>query len=141
MKTSFSVKITGNITVSFEPSNENGTAATDVDGGEEDNVLFEAVLAPYMKSLMNDTVKKNVCDKRITVEEEEEEEEDDLSSPIPKRRIPVDADDSVEDEEAYVEEDDDEEEDEAGDLPNVQVEYQYDNSLSQKMTMMNLRHK
>jgi hypothetical protein len=26
-------------------------------------------------------------------------------------------------------------------LPNVQVEYQYDNSLSQKMTMMNLRHK
>jgi hypothetical protein len=141
MKTSFSVKVTGSFTVSIEPpSNEDGGG----DGGDANDggsILVDVLL----KSLVNDAVKKYVCDKRITVEEEEEEEEDDddLYSPIPKRRIPVDADDSVEDEEASVEEDDDEDQDEAGDLPNVRIEYDYadENNLSQKMYQMNLRRK
>jgi hypothetical protein len=143
MKTSFSVKVTGSITVSIEPpSNEDGGG----DGGDANDggsILVDVLL----KSLVNDAVKKYVCDKRITVEEEEEEEEEeeyDLSSPLPQRRIPADADDSIEEEEeeeASVEEEEDD--DEAGDLPKLNVEYQYadDNSLSQKMTMMNLRRK
>jgi hypothetical protein len=60
MKTSFSMKVTGSITVSIEPSNKNsggGDAAEDNDDG---NVLFDALLAPYMKSLMNEAVKKYV---------------------------------------------------------------------------------
>jgi hypothetical protein len=141
MKTSFSVKVTGSFTVSIEPPlNEDGGGDANDGGG----ILVDVLL----KSLVNHAVKKYVHDEGITTEEEEEEEEDDddvkgdLSSPLPHRRIPVDADDSVEEEEedASVEE---EEEDEAGDLPNVQVEYQYadDNSLSQKMNMMNLRRK
>jgi hypothetical protein len=142
MKTSFSMKVTGSITVSIEPpSNEDGGGGGDGSAADDvGSILVDVIL----KSLVNDAVKKYVCDKRITVEEEEEEEEeeeDDFSSPIPKRRIPVDADDSVEDEEASVEEDDDE--DEAGDLPNLNVEYAYadENNLSQKMDMMNLRHR
>jgi hypothetical protein len=146
MKTSFSVKVTGSFTVSIEsPSNEDGDGGDANDGG---SILVDVLL----KSLVNDAVKKYARGegKHITAaeeEEEEEEEEDDLSSPIPKRRIPADADDSVEDEEASVEEDneqdDDEDQDEAGDLPNVRIEYDYadENNLSQKMTMMNLRRK
>jgi hypothetical protein len=150
MKTSFSVKVTGSFTVSIEPSNQDEDDRGDAIGGDgdDDNVLVDVFLAQCMKSLVNDAVKKYVCDKRITVEEEEgeeeeeeeEEDDDDISSPIPKRRIPVDADDSVEDDD---EQDDDEDQDEAGDLPNVRIEYDYadENNLSQKMTMMNLRRK
>jgi hypothetical protein len=141
MKTSFSVKVTGSITVSIEPSNEDG-------GGDANhaNDCGSILVDVLLKSLVNDAVKKYVHD--------EEEEDEELSSPLPKRRIPANADDSADDdddddddsveeeeEEASVEEEDDD--DEAGDLPNVQVEYRYadDNSLSQKMTMMNLRRK
>jgi hypothetical protein len=150
MKTSFSVKVTGSFTVSIEPPlNEDGGG----DGGDANDgggILVDVLL----KSLVNHAVKKYVHDEGITAEEEEEEDGDDdddangdLSSPLPQRRIPVDADDSVEDEEASVEEDneqdDDEDQDEAGDLPNVRIEYDYadENNLSQKMTMMNLRRK
>jgi hypothetical protein len=148
MKTSFSVKVTGSITVSIEPSNEDGG-----DGGGDANDANDSgsiLVDVLLKSLVNDAVKKYVGGegKHITAAEEEEDDndDDDLSSPIPKRRVPVDADDSVEDEEASVEEDDDEndeEEDEAGDLPNVQIEYQYadDHSLSQKMNTLNLRRR
>ena len=144
MKTSFSVKVTGSITVSIEPSNEDGGGgggdfAEANDGGS----ILEVFLASYMKSLVNDAVKKYVT----TVEEEDE----DLSSPLPKRRIPANADDSVEEqeEEASVEEEEEEasveeeDEDEAGDLPNVNIEYQYadDSSLSQKMNTLNLRRR
>jgi hypothetical protein len=141
MKTSFSVKVTGSITVSIEPSNEDGGGDANDSGG-----VLEVVLASYMKSLVNDAIKKYAT----TVEEEEDDDDDgdvDLSSPLPQRRIPADADDSVEveDEEASVEEedDDDEDDDEAGDLPNVQIEYQYadDHSLSQKMNTLNLRRR
>jgi hypothetical protein len=151
MKTSFSVKVTGSITVSIEPSNEDGGGGGDFAEANDGGSILEVFLESYMKSLVNDAVKKYVT----TVEEEDE----DLSSPLPKRRIPANADDSVEDdddddddsveekeeeEEASVEEEeDDDDDDEAGDLPNVQVEYRYadDNSLSQKMNMMNLRRK
>jgi hypothetical protein len=145
MKTSFSMKVTGSITISIEPSNDGGGGVDANDGDDNgDNVLFDALLAPYMKSLMNDAIKKYV----LTVGEEEDEE---LSSPLPKRRIPANADDSIEEEEedtsveeeeeASVEEEEDE--DEASDLPNVQVEYRYadDNSLSQKMNTLNLRRR
>jgi hypothetical protein len=149
MKTSFSMKVTGSITVSIEPSNGGGGAGTGANDSDDDgdNVLFDALLAPYMKSLMDDAVKKYVHNEGITAEEEEEEEDDDdangdLCSPLPQRRIPVDADDSVEEEEGSVEEDEDDD-DEAGDLPNVHIEYQYadDNSLSQKMNTLNLRRR
>jgi hypothetical protein len=141
MKTSFSVKVTGSITVSIEPSNE------DEDGGGDANGsggVLEVVLASYMKSLVNDAIKKYAT----TVEEEEDDDDDgdvDLSSPLPQRRIPADADDSVEEEEeeeeASVEEDEDG--DEAGDLPNVRIEYDYadENNLSQKMNTLNLRRR
>jgi hypothetical protein len=142
------MKVTGSITISIEPSNDGGGGVDANDGDDNgDNVLFDALLAPYMKSLMNDAIKKYV----LTVGEEEDEE---LSSPLPKRRIPANADDSIEEEEeedddsnseeASVEEEEEEDDDdEAGDLPTVNVEYRYadDNSLSQKMTMMNLRRK
>jgi hypothetical protein len=139
MKTSFSVKLTGSITVSIEPSNEDGGAAAAV-ADDCGSILVDVLL----KSLVNDAVKKYVT----TIGDEDVDEDDDngdLSSPLPQRRIPADADDSVEEEEeeeeASVEDEDDD--DEAGDLPNVQVDYRYadDNSLSQKMTMMNLRRK
>jgi hypothetical protein len=60
MKTFFSVKVTGSITVSIE-SNEDGDANGGDDGVlvDDGNVIFDALLAPYMKSLMNDAVKKN----------------------------------------------------------------------------------
>jgi hypothetical protein len=63
---------------------------------------------------------------QLLIVEEEEEEDDDSNS-----------------EETSVEEEEEDDDDEAGDLPTVQVEYRYadDNSLSQKMTMMNLRRK
>ena len=153
MKTSFSVKVTGSFTVSIEPpSNEDGrgdAATVDDDVG---NIFVDVLL----KSLVNDAVKKYVREEGVaTIGDGDGDEVEDLSSPLPKRRIPANADDSVEEEEelASVEEEEEEEEeeeasveeeeDEAGDLPNVQVEYQYadDNSLSQKMTMMNLRRK
>jgi hypothetical protein len=154
MKTSFSVKVTGSFTVSIEsPSNEDGDGGDANDGG---SILVDVLL----KSLVNDAVKKYARGegKHITAaeeEEEEEEEEDDLSSPIPKRRIPADADDSVEEEEEEASADEEEEEeeasadeeeeddDEAGDLPNVQIEYKYadDHSLSQKMNTLNLRRR
>jgi hypothetical protein len=138
------MKVTGSITVSIEASNGGGGADANDGDDNGDNVLFDALLAPYMKSLMDDAVKKYVT----TVEEEEDE---DLSSPLPKRRIPANADDSVEEqeEEASVEEEEEEasveeeDEDEAGDLPNVNIEYQYadDSSLSQKMNTLNLRRR
>jgi hypothetical protein len=148
MKTSFSMKVTGSITVSIEPSNEDGGGAAAAAAADNCGSILVDVL---LKSLVNDAVKKYVHNEGIAAEEEEEDE--DLSSPLPKRRIPANADDSVEDEEeedddeeASVEEQDeegDEDEDEAGDLPNVQIDYLYadDNSLSQKMYQMNLRRK
>jgi hypothetical protein len=71
MKTSFSMKVTGSITVNIE-SNEDGgddggVATEDNDGG---NVLYDALLAPYMKSLMNDAIKRYVRDKGTAVEED-----------------------------------------------------------------------
>jgi hypothetical protein len=147
MKTSFSVKVTGSFTVSIEPpSNEDGrgdAATVDDDVG---NIFVDVLL----KSLVNDAVKKYVREEGVaTIGDGDGDEVEDLSSPLPKRRIPANADDSVEEEEedTSVEEEEEasveEEEDEAGDLPNVQVEYQYadDNSLSQKMYQMNLRRK
>jgi hypothetical protein len=147
--------VTGSFTVSIEPPlNEDGggDGGDGCDANDGGGILVDMLL----KSLVNHAVKKYVHDEGITAEEEEEEEEEDgdddddangdLSSPLPQRRIPVDADDSVEDEEASVEEDDDEddeEEDEAGDLLNIHIEYQYanDNSLSQKMNTLNLRRR
>jgi hypothetical protein len=139
MKTSFSVKVTGSITVSIEPSNEDEDGGCDANGGGS---ILEVFLASYMKSLVNDAVKKYFRDKDTTVEEEEEEEDDGLFiTPMPKRRVPLDADDDDDDDddgeadvaEATVEEDeeDEEEEDEVVD----------ENNVSQKMDMMNLRHR
>jgi hypothetical protein len=72
MKASFSVKVTGSIAISIEPSNEDG-------GGGDVDVLVDVL----PKSLVNDAVKKYAGDKGTTVEEEEED--DDLSSPLPHR--------------------------------------------------------
>jgi hypothetical protein len=139
MKTSFSVKVTGSITVSIEPSNEdggdNGGEDNDGDGG---NVLFDALLAPYMNSLMHNAVKKYVT----TVEEEHDD--DGLSSPLPHRRIPSDADDSVDandggDDDDGVAVDEttklhtEEEDDGEGTHLEVDKEYEADYQLSQKM--------
>jgi hypothetical protein len=96
MKTSFSVKVNGSITVSIEPSNADGggggggAAAADVDA-DSGNVLVDVLL----KSLVNDAVKKYAGDKGTTVDEEEEDDDDDCdgSYPVPNRRIPSDADD------------------------------------------------
>jgi hypothetical protein len=143
MKTSFSVKVTGSITVSIESSNENGggggggDAAKANDGG---SVLVDVLL----KSLVNDAVKKYVRDKGITVEEEEHS--DDLFSPMPQRRIPSDADDDDEEEEdgdGNASSNEEEEEDEVGGLPNVEIDndYEEDYQLSQKMDMMSLRRR
>jgi hypothetical protein len=80
------VKVTGSITVSTEPSNEDGGdgdggVAKDNDGG---NVPVDVFLARCMKSLVNDAVKKHIRDKCTTLEEEEDND-DDLSSPMPQR--------------------------------------------------------
>ena len=136
MKTSFSVKVTGSITVSIEPSNEDGGGggAADVDDNSG-NVLVDVLL----KSLVNDAIKKYAGDNGTTV---------DVTSPLPHRRIPADADESVDDDADDDDDDDDstddgEGEDEATDLPTVQVdidnEYEEDYHLSQKMHMMSLR--
>ena len=127
MKTSFSVKVTGSISVSIEPSNEDEDGGCDANGGGS---ILEVFLASYMKSLVNDAVKKYVRDKDTTVEEEEDDGL--FITPMPKRRIPLDADDDGEADvaEATVEEDE-EDEDEVG----------VENNLSQKMDMMNLRHR
>jgi hypothetical protein len=133
MKTSFSVKVTGSITISIEPSNEDGgsgAATDDVDDGG--NILVDVLL----KSLVNDAIKKYAVDKGTTVEEEDRgDDDDDLSSPLPQRCIPSDAD-----EEEDEEEQDSEADDEAAELPTVQVdnEYEEDYQLSQKMDMMSL---
>ena len=142
MKTSFSVKVTGSITISIESSNEDGGgAAGDVD--DVGNILVDALL----KSLVNDAIKKYAGDNGTTV---------DVTSPLPHRRIPADADDE-EDDDATTDDgkaddaddddddstDDGEAKDEATDLPTVQVdidnEYEEDYHLSQKMHMMSLR--
>ena len=140
------MKVTGSITVSIEPSNEDGGGAAAV-ADDCGSILVDVLL----KSLVNDAVKKYVTtigDEDVD-EDDEDDDNGDLSSPLPQRRIPANADDSVEEEEeeeeeeASVEDEDEDDDDEAGDLPNVQVDYRYadDNSLSQKMTMMNLRRK
>jgi CO dehydrogenase/acetyl-CoA synthase beta subunit len=136
------MKVTGSITVSIEPSNEDGGAAAAA-ADDCGSILVDVLL----KSLVNDAVKKYVREEGVaTIGDGDGDEVEDLSSPLPKRRIPANADDSVEEEEelASVEEEEEEEEeeasveeeeDEAGDLPNVQVEYQYadDNSLNRTM--------
>ncbi|OEU19077.1 hypothetical protein FRACYDRAFT_237370 [Fragilariopsis cylindrus CCMP1102] len=65
MKTSFSVKVTGSITVSIEPSNEDGGGggAADVDDNSG-NVLVDVLL----KSLVNDAIKKYAGDNGTTVD-------------------------------------------------------------------------
>ena len=139
MKTSFSVNVTGSINVSIEPSNEDG-------GGAAVDVVLVDVL---LKSLI-DAIKKYAGDKGTPAIEEEEEE--DLSSPLPQRRVPLDADDDTDadtDADADADDDDDdttddgEAQDEATDLPTVQVdidnEYEEDYHLSQKMNIMSLR--
>ena len=145
MKTSFSVKVTGSITISIEPSNEDGggAGAADVDDDNSRNVLVDVLL----KSLVNDAIKKYAGDNGTTV---------DVTSPLPHRRIPADADDEEDDDattddgEADDADDDDDDstddgeaKDKATDLPTVQVdidnEYEEDYHLSQKMHMMSLR--
>jgi hypothetical protein len=67
METSFFVKVTGSITVSIKPSNED----EDEDGGGDANgggSILEVFLVLYMKSLVNDAIKKYVT----TVEEDED---------------------------------------------------------------------
>ena len=139
MKTSFSVNVTGSINVSIEPSNEDGGggAAADVDDNSG-NVLVDVLL----KSLVNDAIKKYSGDNGTTV---------DVTSPLPHRRIPADADDEEDDDattddgEADATDDGEaeEEEDQVGELPTVQVdidnEYEEDYHLSQKMNIMSLR--
>jgi len=140
MKTSFSEKVTGSITVSIEPSNEDGDGG-DATADECGSILVDVLL----KSLVNDAVKKYAGNKEPTVEEEEDD--DDLSSPLPQRRIPSNADDSVDDsvDESVDDggEDDDGNNDEVGELPNVEIdnEYEEDYQLSQKMDMMSLRRR
>ena len=144
MKTSFSVNVTGSITVSIEPSNgDGGGAAVDV-------VLVDVLL----KSLI-DAIKKYAGDKGTPTIEEEE----DISSPLPQRRVPLDADadadaadadavddDDDDDDDSTVDPDasDDEDEDQVSDLlPNVEIdnEYEEDYQLSQKMGLMSLRRR
>jgi hypothetical protein len=97
-----------------------------------------------MKLLINDAIKKYVHDKGTpTIGDDDDDDDDDdadLSSPLPKRRIPADDDDDDDgddggggDGDAAVEED------EVGDLPNVQIdnEYEEDYQLSQKMIKIN----
>ncbi|OEU06852.1 hypothetical protein FRACYDRAFT_252692 [Fragilariopsis cylindrus CCMP1102] len=135
MKTSFSVKVTGSITVSIEPSNADGgggggaAAAADVDDDNSGNVLVDGLL----KSLVNDAVKKYAGDKGTTVEEEEDDEDHDYdgSYPVPHRRIPSDADDDEdggEDGEEDGELKDSESYSEFAELelPTVQVDIEYD---------------
>jgi hypothetical protein len=115
-------------------------AGSDGDG----DVLVDVLL----KSLVNHAVKKYADDKG-TADDEEEEDDDDLSSPLPQRRIPSDADaddddaDADDDEEDAVQEQDSEAVDEAAELPKVEIEidneYDEDYQLSQKMDMMSLR--
>ena len=149
MKTSFSVNVTGSITVSIEPSNEDGG------GGAVDVVLVDVLL----KSLI-DAIKKYAGDKGTPTIEEEEEQ--DISSPLPQRRVPLDADDDTVDPDASNDADadddddddastvdpdasnDDEDEDQVSDLlPNVEIdnEYEEDYQLSQKMGLMSLRRR
>ena len=143
MKTSFSVNVTGSITVSIEPSNEDG-------GGAAVDVVLVDVL---LKSLI-DAIKKYAGDKGTPTieeaEEEEGEEEEDITSPLPQRRVPPNADESVDDDDdaSTVDPDaasnDDEDEDQVSDLlPNVEIdnEYEEDYQLSQKMGLMSLRRR
>ena len=146
MKTSFSAKVTGSITVSIEPSNEDGCGggAADVDDDNGGNVLVDALL----KSLVDDAVKKYAGDKGTTVEEEEDADDEDYdgSYPVPHRRIPSDADADRDTEilrgrvKAFLEADN--EVFEAAELPTVQVDNEYEETkyqLSQKMDTMSLR--
>ena len=145
MKTSFSVNVTGSITVSIEPSNEDGGGG----GAAVDVVLVDVLL----KSLI-DAIKKYAGDKGTPTieeaEEEEGEEEEDITSPLPQRRVPPNADESVDDDDdaSTVDPDaasnDDEDEDQVSDLlPNVEIdnEYEEDYQLSQKMGLMSLRRR
>ena len=153
MKTSFSVNVTGSITVSIEPSNEDGGGAAAVDV-----VLVDVLL----KSLI-DAIKKYAGDKGTPTIEEEE----DISSPLPQRRVPLDADAAADDDDDddtvdpdasnddddddastvdpdAASNDDDEDEDQVSDLlPNVEIdnEYEEDYQLSQKMGLMSLRRR
>ena len=144
MKTSFSVTIT-------IESNEDGGAATATEANDGDSPIVDLFLAQCMEKMINDAIKKYVRVKgNPTIEEEEEE---DLSSPLPQRRVPLDADDDTDaDTDADADDDDDDDDDttddgeaqdEATDLPTVQVdidnEYEEDYHLSQKMHMMSLR--
>ena len=147
MKTSFSVNVTGSITVSIEPSNEDGGGAAAVDV-----VLVDVLL----KSLI-DAIKKYAGDKGTPTIEEAEEEEgeeeegEDITSPLPQRRVPPNADESVDDDDDAstvgpdaASNDDDEDEDQVSDLlPNVEIdnEYEEDYQLSQKMGLMSLRRR
>ena len=148
MKTSFSVNVTGSITVSIEPSNEDGGGG----GAAVDVVLVDVLL----KSLI-DAIKKNAGDEGSPTIEEEE----DISSPLPQRRVPLDADAAADDDDdddtvdpdasndADADDDDDdastvEDEDQVSDLlPNVEIdnEYEEDYQLSQKMGLMSLRRR
>ncbi|OEU17952.1 hypothetical protein FRACYDRAFT_238383 [Fragilariopsis cylindrus CCMP1102] len=88
MKTFFSVKVIGSITISIEPSNEDGGGgAVDVDG-DDTYVLVDV----FLKSLVNDAVREHTGDKGTTVTHDFHHHYD-ISSPMPYRRIPSDADD------------------------------------------------
>ena len=149
MKTSFSV------TISIE-SNEDGGGGAANDG---DNPIVE-----FIESLINDAIKKHIRDKGAPTIEEEEE---DISSPLPQRRVPLDADAAADDDDDddtvdpdasnddddddastvdpdAASNDDDEDEDQVSDLlPNVEIdnEYEEDYQLSQKMGLMSLRRR
>ena len=146
MKTSFSVTI---------ESNDDGGGGASNDG---DNPIVK-----FMESLINDAIKKHIRDKGTTIEEAEE----DISSPLPQRRVPLDADAAADDDDDddtvdpdasnddddddastvdpdAASNDDDEDEDQVSDLlPNFEIdnEYEEDNQLSQKMGLMSLRRR
>jgi hypothetical protein len=120
MKTSFSMKVTGSITVSIEPSNEDGGAAAADDCG---SILVDVLL----KSLVNDAVKKYVHQGTTIGDndndnDDDDDDDDDIFSPIPQRRVPADANDDEEEQDAEEQDSEaDEEEDEVADLPNVEI--------------------
>jgi hypothetical protein len=60
MKTSFSVKVTGSITVSIEPSNGGDAAAADTNGDNGVNFAVDVLLASFMKTLVEDAIRKYV---------------------------------------------------------------------------------
>jgi hypothetical protein len=147
MKTSFSVKVTGSITVSIEPSNggdNGGGAAADVDDGT--NIAVDVSLESFMKPLVEEAIKKYVHNGALVrngddVNDGVEEEEVAPSNYYSDVDVNVDDDDDDDDDDAKAE-------DGVGDLPTkeeevgthveIDNEYEEDNQLSQKMSMMYL---